>query len=120
MTKMCDMVDMAVKLKKVVELWQTEIQNVEVQVTMSGMPISPTRRSDTAKLARIMSLIFLRCELQLIREITPLFINRMKTIMTSAGIVSDEIPGELPRLGFFPNWVLLSDAFEFPSISKSF
>ena len=110
------MVDMAVKLKKMIELWQTVTENVEVQVTKSGMPISPKRRSDTAKLARIMLLVFLRCELQVISKITPLFINRMKTIMTSAGIASDGIPSQLPSLSFCPDRVLLSDAFMFPSV----
>lgn len=88
--------DMEINVKKMVEPRHTGYKNVELQATSRGMPTNPTSKSDTAKLAKMMLLVVLRFELQLISRTTPQFITRIKTITIIAGIVSRGTP-EPPR-----------------------
>ena len=61
-TVMCNTVDMEVNVKKVDELTHTGDEKVELHTTSSGIPVNPTRRSDTAKLARMILLLVLSFE----------------------------------------------------------
>jgi len=60
---MCSTVDRAINVKNMMELVHTDVRCVALlQVTRRGMPTNPTRKSDTAKLAKIMLLVVLRHE----------------------------------------------------------
>jgi len=59
---MCNTVDREMNVKKILELRHTEDEYVELQITMRGMPMNPTRKSDTAKLVSITLLDVLKFE----------------------------------------------------------
>ena len=56
---MCSTVEIDVRVKKVEEVTQMGQKKVGLQTTRSGIPMTPTRKFDTAKHARIIVLVVL-------------------------------------------------------------
>ena len=67
---------------------QTDDSNVLLQATTRGIPTNPIRKSDNAKLARIMLLVDLKLEEDPMSRTTRALMNRMNNVRTIAGMVS--------------------------------
>lgn len=111
---MCSTDDTELNDENKLALRQTGDANVLLQATMRGIPTNPIRKSDNAKLARIMLLVDLKLEEDPISRTTNALMNRMNNVRTIAGMVSVGITEgkKLP----FPVWESLFRMVISPSL----
>ena len=85
---MCSTDDTELNVENKLALRQTGDANVLLQATTRGIPTNPIRKSDNAKLARIMLLVDLKLEEDPMSRTTKALMNRMNNVRTIAGMVS--------------------------------